>query len=73
MDLKPHRLRAADAFDARLATDLEEGGRFASEVLAPLNSVGDKHGCVWNQDGSVTTIGHWPAQRSTQASASVAR
>jgi alkylation response protein AidB-like acyl-CoA dehydrogenase len=34
---------------------LEEGGRFTSEVLAPLNSVGDKEGCVRNADGSVKT------------------
>ena len=34
---------------------LEEGGRFASEVLAPLNRVGDEHGCVRHDDGSVTT------------------
>ena len=34
---------------------LTEGGRFASEVLAPLNLVGDEHGCVRHDDGSVTT------------------
>jgi alkylation response protein AidB-like acyl-CoA dehydrogenase len=34
---------------------LTEGGRFASEVLAPLNRVGDEHGCVRHEDGSVTT------------------
>ena len=34
---------------------LEEAGRFASEVLAPLNRVGDEHGCKRNDDGSVTT------------------
>src|SRR3954469_10026986 len=34
---------------------LEEGGRFASEVLAPLNRVGDEHGCVRHDDGSVST------------------
>ena len=26
---------------------LEEAGRFTSEVLAPLNGVGDKEGCHW--------------------------
>jgi alkylation response protein AidB-like acyl-CoA dehydrogenase len=34
---------------------LTEGGRFASEVLAPLNLVGDEHGCTRHDDGSVTT------------------
>jgi alkylation response protein AidB-like acyl-CoA dehydrogenase len=33
---------------------LEEGGKFASEVLAPLNKVGDEQGCKRNEDGSVT-------------------
>jgi alkylation response protein AidB-like acyl-CoA dehydrogenase len=52
---------------------LTEAARFSAEVLAPLNSVGDKKGCVWNADGSVTTApgfkeaysqfveGGWPA------------
>jgi alkylation response protein AidB-like acyl-CoA dehydrogenase len=34
---------------------LTEGGRFASEVLAPLNRVGDEQGCVRHDDGSVST------------------
>ena len=34
---------------------LTEGARFCEEVLAPLNSVGDKQGCVWSQDNSVKT------------------
>jgi alkylation response protein AidB-like acyl-CoA dehydrogenase len=34
---------------------LTEGARFAEEVLAPLNKVGDEHGCVRHEDGSVTT------------------
>ena len=33
---------------------LTEGARFAEEVLAPLNKVGDEHGCVRHEDGSVT-------------------
>ncbi|MGJ8564355.1 MAG: acyl-CoA dehydrogenase C-terminal domain-containing protein [Alphaproteobacteria bacterium] len=32
-----------------------ESGKFAEEVLAPLNQIGDEHGCVRNADGSVTT------------------
>jgi alkylation response protein AidB-like acyl-CoA dehydrogenase len=34
---------------------LTEGGRFASEVLAPLNRIGDEEGCIRNLDGSVST------------------
>ncbi|MBN8818181.1 MAG: acyl-CoA dehydrogenase C-terminal domain-containing protein [Sphingomonas sp.] len=33
---------------------LEEGGRFASEVLFPLNAVGDQQGCKRNDDGTVS-------------------
>jgi alkylation response protein AidB-like acyl-CoA dehydrogenase len=34
---------------------LGEGGKFAAEVLFPLNAVGDKEGCTRHPDGSVTT------------------
>ena len=34
---------------------LEEGAKFCEGVLAPLNKVGDEHGCKRNDDGSVTT------------------
>ncbi|HEY3694376.1 acyl-CoA dehydrogenase C-terminal domain-containing protein [Phenylobacterium sp.] len=52
---------------------LEEAGRFAAEVLAPLNRVGDRQGCRWSPDNSVATpdgfkaaygqlvAGGWPA------------
>jgi len=33
---------------------LEEGGKFAGEVLHPLNAVGDQEGCTRNDDGSVS-------------------
>src|SRR3954469_16624277 len=34
---------------------LEEGGRFVSEVLFPINHSGDQQGCTRHDDGSVTT------------------
>jgi hypothetical protein len=34
---------------------LREAGKFAEEVLTPLNRVGDKEGCERHADGSVTT------------------
>lgn len=34
---------------------LEEGAKFCEEVLAPLNKVGDEHGCTRREDGSVET------------------
>ncbi|MDR3436796.1 acyl-CoA dehydrogenase family protein, partial [Telmatospirillum sp.] len=34
---------------------IEEAGRFVSEVIAPLNQVGDREGCTRHADGSVTT------------------
>ena len=34
---------------------LEQSAKFSSEVLTPLNVVGDQEGCTRNEDGSVTT------------------
>ena len=34
---------------------IDEGGRFVSEVVAPLNQIGDREGCTRHADGSVTT------------------
>jgi len=38
-----------------VATVLDEAGKFASEVLAPLNLPGDRAGCTRQPDGTVTT------------------
>ncbi|RZN27163.1 acyl-CoA dehydrogenase [Bradyrhizobium sp. Leo121] len=47
-------------FDGDIAQPvLEEAGRFASDVLAPLNRIGDQNG-VKLADGKVTTAPGWP-------------
>ena len=42
---------------------LEEAARFTSEVLAPLNRVGDKEGCTLTPAGVVTPTGWKEAYR----------
>src|SRR5258708_34893879 len=47
-------------FDPAITTAvLEEAGRFATDVLAPLNRVGDEHGIKLEAD-KVTTAPGWP-------------
>src|ERR1700754_4430569 len=47
-------------FDAEIVTAvLEEAGKFATDVLAPLNKVGDEHG-IKLDSGKVTTAPGWP-------------
>ncbi|OED42472.1 acyl-CoA dehydrogenase [Chromatiales bacterium (ex Bugula neritina AB1)] len=41
-----------------VAAVLEEAGKFAAEVLAPLNKTGDAEGAAWTADG-VTTPAGW--------------
>ena len=50
----------ADASKDVLDQILEEGGKFASEVLFPLNKVGDEQGCIRNSDASVKTPDGFP-------------
>jgi alkylation response protein AidB-like acyl-CoA dehydrogenase len=45
----------ADASMDTVDAILEEAGKFTSEVLAPLNAVGDKEGCTWSPDFTVKT------------------
>ncbi len=40
----------ADMDAETIAAVLEEGGKFASEVIFPLNQVGDEQGCTLNRD-----------------------
>ena len=35
----------------------EEAGKFAEQVLAPLNAVGDEEGCTWSPEGVTTPTG----------------
>jgi butyryl-CoA dehydrogenase len=41
-----------------VTTILEEGGKFAADVIAPLNRLGDRHGTPF-KDGMVTTPPGW--------------
>ena len=44
----------ADLSDDLVRAVLEEGGKLAGQVMAPLNQSGDQQGCQW-QDGEVRT------------------
>ena len=49
-----------DLSDELIDAVLNEAGRFASEVLAPINRPGDEHGCdLNNATGEVTTAPGW--------------
>ena len=43
---------------------LAQAGRFASEVLAPTNAPGDRHGCTWTPEGVTTPPGFKAAYRA---------
>jgi hypothetical protein len=45
----------ADASYDTVEQILDEAARFNAEVLAPLNTVGDKVGCKWSSDNTVAT------------------
>jgi alkylation response protein AidB-like acyl-CoA dehydrogenase len=42
--------KLADMDADTIAAVLEEGGKFASEVIFPLNQIGDEQGCTLNRD-----------------------
>ena len=53
LGLADHPQLAID--DDLVETIVSEAGRFAAEVIAPLNRVSDEQGCRRNADGSVST------------------
>jgi acyl-CoA dehydrogenase len=54
--------------EATVEAVLEEAGKFASDVIAPLNSVGDKFGTPF-KDGQVTTPPGWKEAYTAWAAA----
>src|SRR3954469_7884220 len=57
-----------DLDEETLDSVLEEAGRFASDVIAPLNRVGDTFGTPF-KDGAVTTPPGWKEAYTTWAAA----
>ncbi|MEQ9315972.1 MAG: acyl-CoA dehydrogenase family protein, partial [Henriciella sp.] len=50
----------ADATPDIIDQILEEGGKFAKDVIFPLNKIGDEQGCVRRDDSSVKTPDGFP-------------
>src|SRR5450432_1699868 len=57
-----------DLDEATVDTVLEEAGRFATDVIAPLNRIGDKFGTPF-KDGAVTTPPGWKEAYAAWANA----
>ncbi len=57
-----------DLDDDVLDAVLEEAGKFATDVIAPLNRIGDQHGSVL-KDGAVTTPPGWKDAYTSWAAA----
>src|SRR5215831_18719142 len=56
--LAPALANGGDLTASDIDAVLEEAGRFASDVIAPLNAVGDRHGTPF-KDGAVTMPPGW--------------
>jgi alkylation response protein AidB-like acyl-CoA dehydrogenase len=52
-----------DATEELMNAIIEEGARFAENVIAPLNRNGDEEGCHWSAEGVTTPAGYKEAYR----------
>jgi alkylation response protein AidB-like acyl-CoA dehydrogenase len=63
--LSEHARRCSDDLDLDTAMAvLEEAGKFAREVIDPLNRIGDRTGSTWHEDGVMTPAGFREAYQS---------
>src|SRR3546814_7333806 len=66
MEKLSNQLGFTDASRDVIDAVLEEGGKFMSEVTAPLNQSGDQEGCHWDNGVVTTPKGFKEAYRSEE-------